>query len=91
MLWLKFGCFNILYRWKININLITFSNDKLILIQFQRILGKYFETLALDIQVVSEGKIKQSWHIEDWSTALDQALYGKPIPDFGLDDAYITY
>ena len=54
-------------------------------------LGKYFETLALDIQVVSEGKIKQSWHIEDWSTALDQALYGKPIPDFGLDDAYITY
>ena len=59
--------------------------------QFSFFLGKYFETLALDIQVISGGKIKQSWHIEDWSTALDQALYDKPIPDFGLDDAYITY
>ena len=58
---------------------------------FQLILGKYFETLALDIQVISEGKIKQSWHIEDWTTALDQALYGKPIPDFGLGDDYINY
>lgn len=31
-----------------------------------RIVGKKFETLAIDIQIIKDEKIKRSWHFEDW-------------------------
>ena len=57
----------------------------------EKLIGKSFETLALDIQVIADGKIKQSWHMEDWATALTQMLYGTPPPDFGLDPEYLNF
>ena len=47
--------------------------------------------MALDIHVVTNGLIKQSWHIEDFASILQQVLNGEPIPDFGFDDEYIDY
>ena len=51
----------------------------------------YFHTAALDIQVIHDGRIKQTWHLEDFATAMDQIVNGKPIADFGFDDEYIEY
>lgn len=44
------------------------------------ITGKSFESMALDIQVIRDGKIKQTWHLEDWSAAADQMVNGKGAP-----------
>ena len=60
-------------------------------IHAEDLLGKSFETLALDVQTIRDGLIKQSWHIEDWQTALEQMLKGKPAPDFGLDLEYLNF
>ena len=38
------------------------------------IKGKSFKTMAIDIHEVLGGKIKKTWHIEDWLTALNQLL-----------------
>ena len=38
------------------------------------IKGKSFKTMAIDIHEVLDGKIKKTWHIEDWLTALNQLL-----------------
>ena len=35
-------------------------------IEPSRIIGKKFEVLVIDIQMMKDGKIKQSWHFEDW-------------------------
>ena len=43
----------------------------------ENIKGKSFDTMAIDIHEVENGKIKKTWHIEDWLTALEQFL-GKP-------------
>jgi len=60
-------------------------------IPFKKLIGKKFQTLALDIHKIVDGKIKQSFHIEDWQTALAQMLNGTPAPDFGFDRAYIDF
>ena len=57
----------------------------------EKLKGKYFETLALDCHRIIDGKIKQSYHIEDWQQAADQMLNGKPVPDFGLDEEYLQF
>jgi len=57
----------------------------------EKLIGKKFQTLALDIHKIVDGKIKQSFHIEDWQTALAQMLNGTPAPDFGFDRAYIDF
>ena len=36
----------------------------------ENIKGKSFDTMAIDIHEVENGKIKKTWHIEDWLTAL---------------------
>ena len=59
-------------------------------IPLQKVLGKKIETMALDIQFIKDGKIKQSYHIEDFATAADQVVNGNPPPDFGFDDDYIN-
>jgi len=57
----------------------------------EKLKGKKFETLALDCHRIIDGKIKQSYHIEDWQQAADQMLNGKPVPDFGLDEEYLQF
>ena len=47
-------------------------------------MNKEFTTVALDIHKIVDGKIKQTYHIEDWKTALEQMLYNKKAPCFGL-------
>lgn len=59
-------------------------------IPLQKVLGKKIETMALDIQFIKDGKIKQSYHIEDFATAADQVVNGNPPPDFGFDADYIN-
>merc|ERR1711935_521260 len=49
-----------------------------------KIMNKEFTTIALDIHTIVDGKIKQSYHIEDWKTALEQMLFNKKAPCFGL-------
>ena len=60
-------------------------------IPVEKLIGKKFKTIALDIHKIVDGKIKQSFHIEDWTTALSQMLNGTPAPDFGFDRAYIDF
>ena len=60
-------------------------------IPVESLIGKRFETLALDIQTIVDGKIKQSFHVEDWATALNQMLNDTPPPDFGLDRNYTDF
>ena len=40
-----------------------------------RLVGKKFETLAIDIQIMKDDKIKRSWHFEDWVCALFPLYY----------------
>ena len=35
-----------------------------------RLIGKKCESMAIDIQIIKDGKIKRTWHFEDWSTCL---------------------
>ena len=44
-----------------------------------RIIGKSFESFALDVQIIKDGQIKRTWHFEDWTSALAQML-GAPKP-----------
>merc|ERR1719150_2022928 len=46
-------------------------------IEPSRIIGKSFETFALDVQIIKDGLIKRTWHFEDWTAALGQLL-GEP-------------
>ena len=55
----------------------------------EKLLGKKFDMRAIDIQIIRDGIIKQEYHIEDWSAALDQMLNGNPPRDFGLDEDFI--
>jgi hypothetical protein len=56
-----------------------------------KIRGKYFETMGIDVHVVTGGLIKQSWHVEDVKCLLDQVLHDKPVPDFGFDEEYYDF
>jgi len=60
-------------------------------VPFKKLINKKFQTLALDIHKIVEGKIEQSFHFEDWQTASAQMLNGTPAPDFGFDRAYIDF
>jgi len=60
-------------------------------VPFKKLINKKFQTLALDIHKIVDEKIKQSFHIEDWQTALAQILNRTPAPDFGFDRAYIDF
>merc|ERR1712129_617406 len=55
------------------------------------VVGKNFETLAVDIHSIVDGKIQQSYHIEDWRTAVYQMIKGEPVPDFGFHPEYIQF
>ena len=34
--------------------------------------GRSFDILAIDIHTVEDGKIVETWHVEDWSSAVEQ-------------------
>ena len=40
----------------------------------KKLKGKSFTTLALNVHILDEGKIRQTWHVTDWALALDQML-----------------
>ena len=46
-------------------------------ISVDKLKGKSFETIIMDLHVFDNGKIRRSWHFEDWSTALDEILTGE--------------
>ena len=54
-----------------------------------KLKGKQFVTYALEVHAIRQGKIKQSWSLVDWSTALDQMINGAPVPDFGFSPSYV--
>lgn len=60
-------------------------------IPVEKLIGKKFETIALDIHKIVDGKIKQTYHVEDWQTATGQMLNGTPVPDFGFDREFIDF
>lgn len=57
----------------------------------EKLYGKNFETISLDIHVIRDGLIKNSWHIEDWVSAAAQMVNGEPIQDFGLAPEYLYF
>ena len=60
-------------------------------IPIERLVGKSFQTFAIDIQNIRDGLIKQTWHIEDYSTALQQMITGVPPADLAFKKPKISY
>ena len=52
-----------------------------------KVRGKSFRILINDLHQMENGKIKKTWHAEDWASALEQAVNGKTRPL--LDNAII--
>ena len=46
---------------------------------------------SADIHKIVDGKIKQTYHIEDWQTAAGQMLNGTPVPDFVFNWEFIDF
>ena len=40
----------------------------------KKLKGKSFTTMGLDVHILDEGKIRKTWHVTDWTFALDQML-----------------
>merc|ERR1712203_754824 len=57
----------------------------------EKFMGKRFETMHLAVHRIRDGKIKQNYHIEDWSTAIHQMLYNRPAPDFGFERDFVDF
>jgi hypothetical protein len=57
----------------------------------EKFMGKRFETMHLAVHFIRDGKIKQNYHIEDWSTAIHQMLYNRPAPDFGFERDFVDF
>merc|ERR1711956_97117 len=55
------------------------------------VLSKMFETMHLAVHCIRDGKIKQNYHIEDWSTVIHQMLYNRPAPDFGFERDFVDF
>jgi hypothetical protein len=49
--------------------------------------GEKFETLGISIHRIVDGKIKQTYHIDEWQLAVRQMLFDVPVQDFGFDEA----
>merc|ERR1711971_1377820 len=43
-------------------------------IEPRKLKGKSFNSMALDIHILDNGKIQRTWHVEDWTLALDIML-----------------
>lgn len=43
-------------------------------IEPNKLKGKSFNSMALDIHILDNGKIQRTWHVEDWTLALDIML-----------------
>merc|ERR1712008_525435 len=57
----------------------------------EKFMRKRFETMHLAVHCIRDGKIKQTYHIEDWSTAIHQMLYNRPAPDFGFERDFVDF
>ena len=58
-------------------------------ISSQMVVGKSFETMAIDMHLIKNRRMKQAWHVEDWATALTQMVNDSPPPDLGFDPTFI--
>jgi len=47
--------------------------------------------MVLEVHCIRDGKLKQTYRVEDWSTALQQMIHGHPAPDFGFDRNFIDF
>ena len=54
-----------------------------------RLEGKKFQTFAIDFHNIRDGLIKQTWHLEDYGTALIEMISGSPAPNFGFNRQFI--
>ena len=43
--------------------------------------GKSFQIQTIDLHLLDNGRLRRSWHGEDWASALDQMLKNKPVPN----------
>ena len=48
----------------------------------KKLIGKKFETLGISVHRIVDGRIKQTYHIDEWQLAVDQMLSNRPAPDF---------
>jgi len=48
----------------------------------KNLIGKKFETLGISVHRIVDGRIKQTYHIDEWQLAVDQMLSNRPAPDF---------
>ena len=55
----------------------------------QSLAGKSFETMAIDLHLIKNGRMRQAWHIEDWATAVSQMVNRTPPQDLGFGQDYI--
>jgi len=60
-------------------------------IPVDKLRGKHFETMVLEVHCIRDGKIRQSYRVTDWSTAMQQMIHGHPAPDFGFDRSFIDF
>ena len=51
--------------------------------------GKRFQTFAIDFHSIRDGLIQQTWHLEDYGTALGGMLNGSEAPNFGFNRQFI--
>jgi len=57
----------------------------------EKLKGKRFETMVLQVHCIRDGKIKQTYRVFDWSTAMQQMVHNHPAPDFGFDRSFIDF
>ena len=48
----------------------------------KKLVGKKFETLGISVHRIVDGRIKQSYHIDEWQLAVSQMLSDRPVSDF---------
>jgi len=57
----------------------------------EKLKGKRFETMVLQVHCIRDGKIKQTYRVFDWSTAMQQMVHNHPAPDFGFYRSFIDF
>jgi len=51
----------------------------------KKLFGKKFETLGISVHRILDGKIKQTYFIDEWQLASAQMLSDRSAPDFDFN------
>ena len=46
----------------------------------EQLSGKSFTVPIIDVHLMEGGRIKRTWHVEDWAAAVSQMVGGKSVP-----------